>query len=244
VVSDNPRVVIGDNNPPEPTPYEAISLHVSDLAETAQGFLDGEPITTQVMADEVGKLLAAAREAEKAAEAQRKIEAKPFDDGKAAVQALWTPIKAKCSLVSDTAKKALAPFLEAEQAKRDAAAVEARKEAEAKAKAAQDALRAIDATNLAEREAAEQLLKDAGKAERLANKAEKGKALVAGGARSVSLRSVWSAELTDRREALSHYMREQPDALADWLIDQANKDVAAGVRSIPGFTIKDKKVAQ
>src|SRR3546814_7413600 len=50
-----------------------------------------------------------ARKARKAAEDQRKIEAKPFDDGKAAVQALWTPLtdekKGRCALIADTCKK-------------------------------------------------------------------------------------------------------------------------------------------
>src|SRR3546814_7558492 len=44
---------IGHNNPPEPTPYEAILTDVQDLSETAQGFLDGDPINDQATADMV-----------------------------------------------------------------------------------------------------------------------------------------------------------------------------------------------
>src|SRR3546814_19487920 len=47
---------IGHNNPPEPTPYEAILTDVQDLSETAQGFLDGDPINDQATADMVAKL--------------------------------------------------------------------------------------------------------------------------------------------------------------------------------------------
>lgn len=243
-LSDEINDMRGHNNPPKPTPYEAIKLHIDDLMETAQGFLDGEPVTTQAMADEVGKLLAAAREAEKAAEAQRKIEVKPFDDGKAEVQARYNPLKAKCSLASDTAKRALAPFLAAEQARKDAEAAEARRVANEKAAAAQAALRAAAATDLAARAEAERLLKDASRAERDANRASKGKAMAAGGARSVSLRSVWTPTLTDPAAALKHYRTAQPEALKAWLIDQAGKDVSSGIRSIPGFNITEEKVAQ
>src|SRR3546814_3380891 len=95
------------------TPYEAIKLHIDDLFETAQGFLDGDPIATEAQATSVSQLLDDARQARKAAEDQRKLEAKPFDEGKAAVQALWTPLtdekKGRCALIADTCKKALAP---------------------------------------------------------------------------------------------------------------------------------------
>jgi hypothetical protein len=222
-ILENPRAVIGGNQPPELTPYEAIKLHIDDLMETAQGFLDGEPITTQAVADEVGKLLDEARKARTAADEQRKIEAKPFDDGKKAVQALWTPLSdektGKCALIAMTAKKALAPFLAAEQAKKEAIAAEARCEADRKAEEAQAAIRAADETDLAARENAEALLKEAGKAEREANRAGKDRATATGGARAVSLRTVWTATLTDPTDALKHYRAKQPEALKAWLLE-------------------------
>lgn len=234
---------IGHNGPPEPTPYEAISLHVADLMETAQGFLDGEPVTTQAVADEIGRLLDAARQAEKAADAQRKIEAKPFDDGKAAVQALWKPVIGKCELVAATAKRAVAPFLAAEEARIAAEAAEARRIAVEKAEAAMAARRAADITDLAAQEQAEALLKEAAVADKAATRAGKEKALVAGGARSVSLRSDWTAALTDSAAALKYYRDRQPELLKEWLLEQANRDVRAGARSIPGFTITDERKA-
>jgi Xaa-Pro aminopeptidase len=234
----------GHNNPPEPTAFEAISIHIDDLMETAQGFLDGDAVTTQAVADEIGRLLDEARQAEKAAEAQRKIEAEPFDKGKAEVQARYKPLAGKCELIASTAKKALAPFLAAEQAKRDAEAAEARRAADAAAEAARAAIQAADATDLTARAQAEALLKDASKLDRTANAAGKQKAMVAGGARSVSLRSVWSPELTDPMAALKHYIATQPVSLKYWLLEQARSDVAAGKRSIPGFEITETKVAQ
>lgn len=242
------QAVMGHNNPPSPTPYEAMKIHIDDLMETAQGFLDGEPIETQGQADEVSKLLDMAREARTDAEAQRKKEAKPFDDGKKAVQALWTPLTdektGKCALIAATAKKALAPFLAAEQKKKDDIAAEARRIADAKAEEARKVIQAAAETDLAARDAAEALIKEAEQAVRAANRAGKDKAMAAGGARAVSLRSVWSATLTDPIEALKHYKVRQPEALKQWLQDQAAADVRSGTRGIPGFTISEEKVAQ
>src|SRR3546814_4475520 len=125
---------IGHNNPPEPTPYEAILTDVQDLSETAQGFLDGDPINDQATADMVAKLIDEARKGQKAAEDLRKEEAKPFDDGKKAVQAKWTPItdekKGKYALIIATAKKALAPWLVKLDAEQEAAREKARRSEE------------------------------------------------------------------------------------------------------------------
>src|SRR3546814_19825789 len=97
-------------------PYEAILTDLKDLSETAQGFLDGDPIKDQATADMVAKLIDEARKGQKAAEELRKEEAKPFDDGKKAVQAKWTPItdekKGKYALINSVAKKAIVPWLE------------------------------------------------------------------------------------------------------------------------------------
>src|SRR3546814_4951399 len=59
-------------------------------------------------ADMVAKQIDEARKGQKAAEDLHKEEAKPFDDGKKAVQAKWTPItdekKSKYALIIATAK--------------------------------------------------------------------------------------------------------------------------------------------
>jgi hypothetical protein len=242
---------IGHNSsdePAAPTPYEAIKLHIDDLMETAQGFLDGTPIASQADADMVAKVLDDARKARAAAEAQRKLEAKPFDDGKAAVQALWTPLtddkKGRCALIAETCKQALAPWEEAQAAERRAAAEAAKREAEEKAAAARAAIQTAPVTDLAARDRAEALLKDAGRAERAALKLENARSETKVGGRAVSLRSVWTPTLSDPIEALRHYRAKEPEALKVWLLDQALADVRAGCRTIPGFTIEESKAAQ
>jgi len=235
------RLGIGGNLPPA---RDLHALHIEELMEQAQGFLDGEPIANQAQADAVGVLIGMLRQAKSGAEEQRKIEAKPFDDGKTEVQAFWTPLKSRIELAEQTAKRALAPFLAAQEAIAAAAATKAREEAAEAQRRAQAALQAASANDLAAREQAEQLLKDASKADRTANKAEKAKPMAAGLGRSVSLRSVWSALLVDPVAALKFYKQQQPEALRQWLREQADRDVRSGVRKIDGFTITEERCAQ
>ena len=75
--------MIGHNNPP--TEFEVCKKTIQDLYEEAKLWLDGEPVETQEQADALNTLESRIREAAKDAEANRKKEAKPFDDGKAEV---------------------------------------------------------------------------------------------------------------------------------------------------------------
>lgn len=238
----DPRLTVGGNSPP---PIETHKLHIEDLLAEAQSFLDGDPIATQAQADSVGTLLGMLREARKGADEQRKVEKKPHDDAGKAVQAAWNPILERVELAESVAKKALAPFLMAEEARKQAEAAKAREEAERAQREAQEAMRAAaESSNLAAREEAERLTKAAEKANTAATKAEKAKPLAAGTGRSVGLRTVWSATLVDPVEALKHYRAKESAALKAWLSEQAAADVRAGLRTIPGFEIIAERIAQ
>jgi hypothetical protein len=236
---------IGDNGGPPLDALPAMSLHIDTLMETAQGFLDGEPVETAEAAAIVAKLIDEGRKAGKDADNLRKEEAKPFDEGKKAVQARWKPVIDKTDLIVATAKRALLPYqmkLEAEQRER---ADQARREAEAARQAQIDAERAAQASaDLDAAQRAADLRKAADKAQREASKADKATAAVpVEGARAISLRAVWRAEITDRRALLQHYMRTRPADLEAWLQMQADRDVHAGIRVIPGVLVKDERVA-
>lgn len=244
--------LMGHNNPPveiEPTPFEMSEVEIGDLYAEAKNWLDGEPVTTQAQADGLSKLLDDLRKAGKLADERRVEENKPFDDGKAEVQARYAPliadtksVKGKVPLAIDMAKKALAPWLQKLEDEKRAAAEAARKEAEEKARIAQEALRASNVADLEKREAAEALIREAQAAEAAATKAENSKAHATGGTRAIGLRSVWRAEMTDAREAARHYWltkREEVDAFFQGLADA---DVRAGKREIPGFLIAETRV--
>lgn len=231
---------IGHNAPP---PFEGYSLHIEDLFEAAQQFLDGEPIQTQDQADEIGRLLDALRQSKRGADEQRAIEKRPHDEAAKAVQSKWKPLLDKCDFAVTTAKRALEPFLAAQEAEKRAAAAAARAEAERLAQEARDAAANARADDLAAQAAVEAQRKAAAAADRQATKADKSRAHVAGGAKAIGLRSHWSPVITDRRAALNHYARTQPEALEAWLIEQAGKDVASGSRVIPGFDVVEERRA-
>lgn len=241
---------MGHNNPPEPTPFELSRDEISDLFDEAKNWLDGAGVETQDDADGVSKLLDMIRKAMKTADERRIAENKPFDDGKAAVQAKYAPLiadtknlRGKAVLAAEACKKALAPFLEKQEAEKRRAAEEARRRADAEREAAEAAVRAARASDLAAQEAAEAQLRQAKAAETAANRAEKDRAAAKGGARAVSLRSTWSPVLTDMREAAKHYWAARPDEFRDFLMSLAKQDVQAGKRSLPGFEILETKVA-
>jgi hypothetical protein len=216
---------IGHNMPP---PFEACSMDIEGLYEEAKNWLDGKPIATKAQADELGKLLDMLRQSRKAADELRAIEKRPHDEAAKAVQAKWKP---------------LVPYLEKVEAEQRAAAAALAEEAARKRREAEEAAAKVRADDLEAQAALEAQRKEAANAERAASKADKAKANVAGGARAIGLRSYFHPVITDRREALMHYIKRQPDALEAWLVEQATRDVNAGARSIPGFDIKEERTA-
>lgn len=235
---------IGHNQPPEPTPFELASQEVEKLYGEAKLWLDGEEVDRQEMADEISKLLNMIRAAKKTADTARKDEKKPFDDGAKEVQARYKPLLDKADLAADACKKALAPWLQKLQRESDELAERARQEAAEKARAAQEAIRNTQADNLAEREAAEALVKEAKDAETAANKASKATAKASGGVgRATSLRTTYTPVIIDPVLAASHYWKHAQKEIEELVLSLAKADVRAGVRNIPGIEIREEKIA-
>lgn len=224
-------------------PATLFKEEVDDLLLEARNYLDGEPIANEEQAEAVSSLLNRLRRVAKDADEARKAEKKPHDEAAKAVQAKWTPIISRAELATTTAKQALAPYLQRLEEQQRAEAEAARLEAERLAKVAAEA-HATATGNLEAQEDAERLLKAAKGAEKFAAKAEKAKPLAKGGERAIGLIDKFTPELTNPVEALKHYRTAQPEALKAWLIEQAEKDVRAGTRSIPGFTIHHERVAR
>lgn len=234
---------IGHNNPPA-DPFGAIKAHIEDLYSEAKNWLDGDPITTQAQADEVGKLLDMIRDAEKVADEARKAENAPFDEGKAAVQAKFAPlisdtkaVRGKTVLAAEACRAALAPWRQAQEAAKQEAARTAREEAEAAARAAAKAMRASQVDDLAAREEAERLVREAEQAAKLASRADKAATTGTG------LRSYWALKLTDGTAAARHYWMTDRKACEEFFLSLANRDTRQGVRTIPGFEIIEERRA-
>lgn len=212
----------GHNNPP---PFEAWSMHIESLFEVANGITD---VTTDEQEAALDELLDEFRKARKEADGERAAEKKPHDDAAKAVQAKWKPLLDRCDLATGEIKARLTPYRTAKQRAKDEAARKAREEAEARQKAAQDALRSDD---LEARYQGEIELKAATKLATSANKIER---------QATGLRSYQIAEVTDRRALLEHVMRIDPNALTEWLADYARKSLPA---QLPGVTIRIERKA-
>jgi hypothetical protein len=229
------------NTPAEPAILFAEC--VDDLLIEARNFLDGEPIANEQQADAVSSLLNRLRRVSKDADEARKAEKKPHDDAAKAVQQKWTPIISKADLAVTTCKQALAPWLQRIEDENRQIAEAAQKEADRLAEIARTAHQSAS-SDLTAAEDAERLLKAAAAAEKDAAKAGKAKAHATGGERAIGLVDVYTPILTDPCLALRHYREHQPDALKDFLVEQARKDVRSGARTIPGFQINHERKAR
>jgi hypothetical protein len=249
-LAENPRAVIGSNNPPsEMTAFDAIRINIEDLFEEAGQWLDGTPVTTQQQADAINTLKARIKDAHKAAEDARVAEIKPHQDTVAAIQARYNSLIGSNKTVVGIAVKAeqacnaaLKPYLlELDRQQQEAARL-AREEADRKQEEAMASMRQRDAANLADRDAAERLVQEAKQAEAAANTAEKAKAHAKGDGRATGLRTVYRAVMTNGTAAAAWAWNERNADLMEWIQDQAEQAVRAGRRAIPGFEIVTEKV--
>lgn len=241
---------IGHNNPPEPTPFEAIKVHIDDLMTEAKNWCDGQPIESQDQADLVARLKDDFLAAQRAADEARKKENEPFDEGKARVQAKYAPLIADTKTVRgvtviavEALRATLQPWLKKLDDEQKAAAEEARRLAQEAADKAAEAMRQAEVSDLGAREEAEALVAEANRAGSAAKAAENARPLARGEGRATGLRSYWTPVLDDPRAALVHYVSARPEQIKSFLCQLAMADVSAGKRQIPGFTVKEDKRA-
>ena len=238
--AENPRAMIGGNHPPEPTAFDLIRQEIEDLFDEAKNWADGEPITSQEMADAITTLRDGIHDAGKRADALR-IEAKrPHDEAAAAVQQLYNPYvqpkKGKVDLAKSVLDSLLTPWRTRVAQEKAAEAARVAAEAEA-ARAAATAAIQSSSGNLAEREAAEEMLADAKRLERTAGRANK--AATTG----LGLRTVWRVTLEDEDLAMEWCWARAKDEVLAVAMRNAEEAVRGGVRSVPGFAVREDKVA-
>ncbi len=235
------RHAIGGNNPPA---HEVIKAAIDDLEAEARNWLDGAPIATDGQSQSVATLIGMARDLGKAAEEKRKAEAKPFDDGKAQVQATWKPLIDRVERIAKVAKAAQTAWLIEQEKRQRAEAARLAAEAEAAREAARIAYAEANPASLTEREEAEAALEAAAKAEAVAARADRQTATAKGEeGRAIGLRTYRTPEIESLWDAAAHYFRERPDDFGKWVLEQAAKDIRAGVVSIPGIKIIEERRA-
>ncbi len=232
------RGTLGDNLPPLMRHQDAMEC----LYAEAKNWLDGAKVEDQATADAIAKLLAMIRKASSAAEAARKADKEPHLAAGKAVDAAYKPILDMAERASAACKKALQPFLLAQEAEKQRQAAEARRVAEEAAKAAKEAFAQADLSNLAEAEKAEQAYQAAKDAHLDAKAAGKdhAKAKVDGG-RAVALRSTFEARIVNATDAARHIWMTYPDDMAAFIQTIAERAVRQGIRQFPGVEIIETK---
>jgi hypothetical protein len=214
---------------------------IEDLFSEARNWCDGEPITSEQMHDAVTKLYDGLHDAGKRADELRKEEKKPLDDAIKAIQDRYNiyiqPKKGKVDLGKAALGDMLAAWRAAVAKQKEEVARKAREEADRKAAEAQAAIRASSG-NLAEREVAEEMLKEAKQADRFAKRQDKAATTGTG------LRSVWVATSTDWEAGLDWAYGRDPVRFKELVQQMANEAVRTGARSVPGFKVwEDRKAA-
>jgi hypothetical protein len=218
------------------TPFDAAKLAVDDLFEEAEVWLNGDGISSEGEAAAVETLLDLTRKARKEADEARKVENEPFDTGKAEVQARYNPVLKRADLIADTCKKVLQPWREKVAAEKAAIADQARRDFEEIRRKAEEEIRA-SAGNIVARAEAEHLLNSAKLAEKDSKKADKQATT------GLGLRTSYRPVLTDLNAAVRHYWATYRAEFETLVCDMAARDARAGKREIPGFEIKEEKVA-
>jgi len=210
---------------------------IDDLFAEASGWLDGDmDVTTKKQADALVRLKRELRAAGNAADEARREEAKPFDEGKAAIQAKFNPYvqpkRGKVDRAIAMIQEVLGPWLlEQTRLKRENDLNLAAEAIRAKG----EAIVAIQASagDLEAREEAEARLEDAKEAEKIAIRALKTN--VAKGAQSR-----WDVELVDRTAAARFLWTHDSERFDQLLLAMAADIVKLGKREIPGFQITER----
>lgn len=219
----------GHNNPP---PDAHWSAHIDDLFTLLSDTLAGGTVDSDEKEAAIDELMDEFRKAAKDADKARVAEKRPHDEAAKAVQEKWKPIINKADRGVVACKGALTPFRMEKQRAADEAARKAREAAEAKQRAAQEALQTSD--DLEAKYQAEQELEQAKKLTAVANRIDRS---------ATGLRTSWEAELTDKGAALRHYLKTQPDEFTRLLQTLADRDARGARPPVPGVIYHERKKA-
>ncbi|MDF2382445.1 hypothetical protein JMG10_13265 [Nostoc ellipsosporum NOK] len=265
---ENPRAVIGGNNPPadEPAPQltgrAAIEAHVGDLLSEAKNWADGEPISNHDQADAVGRLRGQLLQAVALVDDAAAKEKKPHNDAIGEI-GVWqngftakglkkTPDGSLTKAVIAIGNLGAAWLRKLDEDKRAREKEAADKALAAAQEAAAAREEAKDTTDLAVIDAAEDKLAAAMDLIGAAKTVSKEKVQAGGdGFRAMSLRTVHKATIEDAPDAWARaygHFKQDPEFMAEFkaliqrYADRACRNEATRVRGVPGFNFIAEKV--
>jgi len=214
----NLPATIGHNMPPDP--IDDALAPFGDVITEAEGWLDGNKVETEGQMKAADALIKSIKAARKAIDDARDAATKPLHEAWKTEVARWKPtqddldriVKGLVALVDDFKRK-LAAEKEAARKAAEAAAWE-------KTRAAQEAARLADASNIDATRAAAAAIAAAEEAQRIAQAAAKD--TVKG------LRTVTRYEVTDRKALLNWIAKNDRDAVTAFIDEWAHKNYTRG----------------
>ena len=210
----NAPTKIGHNNPPDPID-EALAPF-GDVISEAETWLDGQKVETEGQMNAADILLKGIKAARKAVDDARDASTKPLHDAWKTEVARWKPTQDDLDRLAKGLAALVNDFKVALAAKKDAERKEAERIAWEKSRAAQEAARLADATDIEATRAAAAAIEEAEIAQAQAMAAAKD--TVRG------LRTVTKYEITDHKALLNWIVRNDRDAVTAFIEEYARKE--------------------
>lgn len=248
---ENDRAVIGGNNPPEALPYDPEKLRAcedaaKEFADAAGEWADKKQITSADMAEKATDFIAGARKLKSKIEATQKAAKKPHADRATAAFDAFKPALSKVEKSITTVLALQGAWLVAERKRIEEDQRLARIAAQKAQEEAAAALAAAQARNdISGSVDAEAAMKEAVKAEAVAAKPAKASVgSASGGGRTIALRTVVSAVITNQNLVYMHF-RDHPDVVEvlQRLATAAFRAAGGDQITIPGATRKTEEKA-
>ena len=227
----NARAVIGGNNPPDPIdlalePYSAILEEVGN-------WLDGATVENEGQLQATDALLKELKAARKAVDTARDECTKPLHEVWKAEVARWKPTQDDLDRQVKCLVAAQAPYKAKLAAEKEAARRKAEAEAQAKAEAARQAFQTANAANIDEQRKADEMLREAEDASKLAARAAKD--TVKG------MRTVQVYEIESHKQALTWIALNDREAITSFIDDYVRRNFKT--RPIDGVKVETTKEA-
>ena len=221
----NERAKIGGNNPPDP--IETLTAPFDDDRSEAENWLDGTPVETEAQMKAVDALRASMRQWRLGLERGQKDATAPLHDIYKAELERWKPTIADAKRIEDGLVAVVDVFKRKLAAEKESARKEAERKAWEATRAAQEAARLADASNIEATRAAAKAAEEAEAAQKAAMAA--GKDTVKG------MRSVTKYEVTDHRALLNYIAKNVREDVTAFIDEWARKNhkefpVADGLR--------------
>jgi hypothetical protein len=205
---------IGHNNPPDP--IDTITAAFEDARAEAESWLDGKAVETEGQMKAVDELRGSMRQWRIGLEKGQKDATAPLHDAWKREGERWKPTISDAKMIEDGLVALVDGFKRKLAAEKEAARKKAEAEAWEKTRAAQEAARLADATNIEAARAAALAMEQAESAQKLAMQAAKD--TVKG------MRTVTRYEITDHRALLNFIAKNSRDDVTAFIEEWARKN--------------------